>query len=135
MCHSRQMVSWFQIIRQGILNKWSYCLIKDFAQKLESCEDVRDQYEMLLELLHKAIDVPKKSLPRQNRSQVWKAILDTSTMSEVRQKHRLRKLYLQTHYMNIYDKFVKLLIKSSKNIEKIFVLILKIILKKLEECY
>ena len=60
---------------------------------------------MLLDLLHEAVNkyIPRISLTNNKLNR--KITLNRSTKSKMRQKHRLRKLYLQTNNINVYNKY------------------------------
>ena len=98
---------------------------QDFVKKIEDCEDVSDQYDMLLDLLNEAVNkyIPRLSLTSNRFSR--KTTLNKSTKSKIRQKHRLWKLYLQTNDTNVYNKYrkisnqIRLFTRQSiKNLEK-----------------
>ena len=91
---------------------------------------------MLLDLLYEAIDkyIPRISLTNNKFSR--KTTLNRSTKSKMLQKHRPWKLCLQANDTNVYTNIVKLVNKyvflrdsPSKILKKIFVIMLKIILK------
>ena len=80
-------------------NKGNYEQMKslfnqDFVIKIENCEDVSDQYDMLLDLLHEAINKYIPRISSTNNKLNCKTTLNRSTKSKIRQKHRLWKLYL-----------------------------------------
>ena len=80
-------------------NKGNYEQMKslftqDFVIKIENCEDVSDQYDMLLDLLHEAINKYIPRISSTNNKLNRKTTLNRSTKSKIRQKHRLWKLYL-----------------------------------------
>ena len=81
---------------------------QNFVIKSENCENVNDQYDMLLDLLHEAINkyIPRISLA--NNKLNHKTTLNRSTKSKIHQKHRLWKLYLQTNNINVYKKYRKI---------------------------
>ena len=94
-------------------NKGNYEQIKslfnqNFVKKIKNCEDVSDQYEMLLDLLHEAINkyVPRISLTNNKFNR--KTTLNISTKPKMRQKYGLWKLYLQTNNINVYNKYRKI---------------------------
>ena len=81
---------------------------QNFVIESENCENVNDQYNMLLDLLHEAIN---KYIPRiflTNNKLNHKTTLNRSTKSKIHQKHRLWKLYLQTNNINVYNKYRKI---------------------------
>ena len=81
---------------------------QNFVIKNKNCEDVSDQYDMLLDLLHEAINkyIPKISLT--NNKINHKTTLNRSTKSKICQKHRLWKLYLQINNINVCKKYRKI---------------------------
>ena len=98
---------------------------QDFVIKIENCEDVSDQYDMLLDLLHEAMNkyIPRISLTNNKLNR--KITLNRYTKSKIRQKHRLWKLYLQTNNINVYNKYreisnqIRLFTRQSiKNLER-----------------
>ena len=60
---------------------------------------------MLLDLLHEAVNKYIPSISLTNNKLNRKITLNRSTKSKMRQKHRLRKLYLQTNNINVYNKY------------------------------
>ena len=121
-------------------NKGNYEQIKslfnqDFVIKIQNCENGSDQYDMLLDLLHEAINkyIPRISLTNNKFNR--KTTLNRSTKSKKRQKHSLWKLYFRTNNINVYNEYRKIsnqmrlfTQQSIKNLEKFFLMILKITL-------
>ena len=85
---------------------------KDFVIKIENYEDVSDQYDMLLDLLHEAINkyIPRISLTNNKLNR--KTTPNRSTKSKIRQKHidYGNFIFRQTTSMFITN-IVKLVIK------------------------
>ena len=93
---------------KGNYEEMKSLFIQNFVIKSENCENVNDQYDMLLDLLHEAVNkyIPRISLA--NNKLKHKTTLNRSTKSKIHQKHRLWKLYLQTNNINVYKKYRKI---------------------------
>ena len=93
---------------KGGYDKMKSLFNQNFVIKNKNYEDVSDQYDMLLDLLHEAINkyIPKISLT--NNKINHKTTLNRSTKSKICQKHRLWKLYLQINNINVCKKYRKI---------------------------
>ena len=81
---------------------------QDFVTRIENCEDVSDQYNMLLELLHEAINKYISRMSLSNNKLNRKTTISRSAKSKVRQNHRLWKSYVQTNNITAYKKYRKI---------------------------
>ena len=110
-----------------------------FVKKVEICEDVSDQYDMLLELLYEAIEkyIPRLSLTtnKLSRKTIINRLLNLKYGKSIDNENyifRQTTSMFITNIVNLVIKYVFLRDSLSKILKNIFVMMLKIILKYLE---
>ena len=114
-------------------------LNQHFVKKVEICEDVSDQYDMLLELLYEAIEkyIPRLSLTtnKLSRKTIINRLLNLKYGKSIDNENytfRQTTSMFITNIVNLVIKYVFLRDSPSKILKNIFVMMLKIILKYLE---
>ena len=110
-----------------------------FVKKVEICEDVSDQYDMLLELLYEAIEkyIPRLSLTtnKLSRKTIINRLLNLKYGKSIDNENyifRQTTSMFITNIVNLVIKYVFLRDSPPKILKNIFVMMLKIILKYLE---
>ena len=110
-----------------------------FVKKVEICEDVSDQYDMLLELLYEAIEkhIPRLSLTtnKLSRKTIINRLLNLKYGKSIDNENyifRQTTSMFITNIVNLVIKYVFLRDIPPKILKNIFVMMLKIILKYLE---
>ena len=110
-----------------------------FVKKVEICEDVSDQYDMLRELLYEAIEkyIPRLSLTtnKLSRKTIINRLLNLKYGKSIDNENyifRQTTSMFITNIVNLVIKYVFLRDSLSKILKNIFVMMLKIILKYLE---